>query len=71
MRRIRMNTASPCCSFSLGVSPPRFVKGIETEEVDGSNPFGPLINRWTPRPFLQSRFLSALQSTLVHRVLDA
>ena len=43
MRETRMNAARCCHLLSLGVAPVQFAKGIDTEEVDGSNPFGPTI----------------------------
>jgi len=43
MREISVNTALQCRSISLAVQPHQLAKGIDTEEVDGSNPFGPTI----------------------------
>jgi len=43
MPRTRMNTALFCRSVSACVSPHQFTEGIDTEEVDGSSPFGPTI----------------------------
>ena len=43
MRETRVNTARRCRLLSLVVAPAQFVEGIDTEEVDGSNPFGPTI----------------------------
>ena len=38
-----MNTVLRCRSLSPAVVLGQFIKGIDTEEVDGSNPFGPTI----------------------------
>jgi hypothetical protein len=43
MPEIRMNTAPLCRLLSLAVLPLQFVEEIDTEEVHGSNPFGPTI----------------------------
>ena len=49
MREISVNTALRCRLLSHRVSPLQSVDGIDTEEVDGSNPFGPTIFSTTYR----------------------
>ena len=44
MRRNRINTALSHHSMSLSLSPSQLTRGIDTEEVDGSSPFGPTMS---------------------------
>jgi len=44
MGKVPMNAALFCRSVSVCVSPHQFTEGIDTEEVDGSSPFGPTMS---------------------------
>jgi hypothetical protein len=44
VRETPMNTALRCRLLSLAIETLHFVERIDTEEVDGSNPFGPTIS---------------------------